>query len=136
MRREDSLCRSEWSDGVNQIAVGLRCIWPPSLVETTRFYRLVSLSTIVCSSCRYITSNNILSLLSHATLSAVWIAVLKIPSLLSMAHPLLSFCQYFTCCFRLVPMFCCLCLLSDCYWILAVLFQCLLTMVTDNAETG
>ena len=28
----------QWSVGVNQIAVGLRCIWPPSLVaEATRF---------------------------------------------------------------------------------------------------
>ena len=38
LRREDVLCRSKWSVGVNQIAVGLRCIWPPSLVGcTTRF---------------------------------------------------------------------------------------------------
>ena len=32
LRREDALCRSKWSVGVNQIADGLRCIWPPSLV--------------------------------------------------------------------------------------------------------
>ena len=38
LRREDALCRSKWSVGVNQIAAGLRLIWPPSLVgETTRF---------------------------------------------------------------------------------------------------
>ena len=30
---EAALCRSMWSVGVNRIAVGLRCIWPPSLVE-------------------------------------------------------------------------------------------------------
>ena len=32
MRREDALCRSRWSVGVNQIAACLRCIWSPSLV--------------------------------------------------------------------------------------------------------
>ena len=38
MRREDVLYRSLWSVGVNQIAVGLRWIWSPSLVvDTTRF---------------------------------------------------------------------------------------------------
>ena len=38
LRREDTLCRSMWSVGVNQIAAGLRRIWPPSLVgDTTRF---------------------------------------------------------------------------------------------------
>ena len=33
LRREDALCRSMWSVGVNLIAAGLRCIWPPSLTE-------------------------------------------------------------------------------------------------------
>ena len=38
LRRKDALCRSKWSVDVNQIAVGLRCIWPPSHVgDTTRF---------------------------------------------------------------------------------------------------
>ena len=38
LRREDALCRLKWSVGVNQIAAGLRWIWPPSLVgDTTRF---------------------------------------------------------------------------------------------------
>ena len=31
LRREDALCQSKWSVGVNQIAAGLRSIWPPSL---------------------------------------------------------------------------------------------------------
>ena len=38
LRREDGLCRSKWSAGVNQIAAELRCIWPPSLVgDNTRY---------------------------------------------------------------------------------------------------
>ena len=38
LRKKKALCRSKWSVGVNQIAAGLRCIWPPSLVENiTRF---------------------------------------------------------------------------------------------------
>ena len=38
LRRKDALCRSKWSVGVKEIAVGLRLIWPPSLVgDTTRF---------------------------------------------------------------------------------------------------
>ena len=38
LRREDGLCRSKWSVGVNQIAAGLRRIWQPSLVlDTIRF---------------------------------------------------------------------------------------------------
>ena len=38
LRREDTICRSKWSVGVNKIAACLRLIWPPSLVgETTRF---------------------------------------------------------------------------------------------------
>ena len=38
LRREDALCRSNWSVGVNKIAAGLMRIWPPSLVgDTTRF---------------------------------------------------------------------------------------------------
>ena len=37
LRREDVLCRSKWIVGVNLISVGLRSIWPPSLVgDTTR----------------------------------------------------------------------------------------------------
>ena len=36
LRREDALCQSKWSVGVNQIAAGLRRIWPPSLfLDTT-----------------------------------------------------------------------------------------------------
>ena len=35
LRREDALSLSKWSVGVNQIAAGLRWIWPPSLVEDT-----------------------------------------------------------------------------------------------------
>ena len=31
LRREDALCRSKWSVGVNLITAGLRWIWPPSL---------------------------------------------------------------------------------------------------------
>ena len=42
LRREDALCRSKWSVGVNEIVAGWR---PPSLVgDATRFYALVSLS--------------------------------------------------------------------------------------------
>ena len=38
VRREDALCRSKWSVGVNQIAAGLRRFWPPSFVgDTARF---------------------------------------------------------------------------------------------------
>ena len=38
LRMEDALCRSKLGVGVNQIAAGVRRIWPPSLVEdTTRF---------------------------------------------------------------------------------------------------
>ena len=38
LRREDALCRSRWSDGVDKIAAGLTSIWPPSLVgEIARF---------------------------------------------------------------------------------------------------
>ena len=34
---EDAFCRSKWSVGVIQIAAGLLCIWPPSLLgEITR----------------------------------------------------------------------------------------------------
>ena len=37
LRREDARCRSKWSVGVNHIAAGLRCMWPPSLDgDTTR----------------------------------------------------------------------------------------------------
>ena len=38
VRREDALCLSKWSGGVNQIAAGLRGFcWPPTLVgDTTR----------------------------------------------------------------------------------------------------
>ena len=60
LRREDALCQSKWSVGVNQIASCLRCIWPPSFVgDTTRFSTLVSLSmtraksqslTVICQS--------------------------------------------------------------------------------------
>ena len=35
LRRENTLCRSKWSVGVNQITAGWRLIWPPSLVEDT-----------------------------------------------------------------------------------------------------
>ena len=35
LSREDALCRSMWSVGVNKIAAGLRRIWPPSLVGDT-----------------------------------------------------------------------------------------------------
>ena len=45
LRREDALCRSKWSVGVDQIAAGLRRIWPPSLIlDDARFLTLVSLS--------------------------------------------------------------------------------------------
>ena len=38
LSREDALCRSTSSVGVNQIVDGLWRIWPPSLVgDTTRF---------------------------------------------------------------------------------------------------
>ena len=48
LRREDTpLCHSKWSVGLNNIAVGLRSIWPPSHVaDTTRLQTLVSLSLI------------------------------------------------------------------------------------------
>ena len=47
LRNEDALCQSKWSAGISQIAVGLRGIWPPSLVgDTARFNTLVSLSLI------------------------------------------------------------------------------------------
>ena len=35
LRREDALCRSKWSVGIDHIAAGLRIIWPPSLVGDT-----------------------------------------------------------------------------------------------------
>ena len=42
--REDTLCSSKWSVGINKIDASLRKIRPPSLVvETTRFYSMVSL---------------------------------------------------------------------------------------------
>ena len=38
LRRDDALCRSKWSVGVNMIAAGLISIWPPSLIgDATRF---------------------------------------------------------------------------------------------------
>ena len=38
LRRDDALCRSEWSVGINYIAAGLRWILPPSPVgDTNRF---------------------------------------------------------------------------------------------------
>ena len=38
LRREDSLYRSKFSAGVNQIAVGLKWIWPPSIAgDTNKF---------------------------------------------------------------------------------------------------
>ena len=44
LRREDALYQSKWSVGMNQIAAGLRLIWPPSLVGvTSRFYAFLSL---------------------------------------------------------------------------------------------
>ena len=49
-RREDALCRSEWSVGVNTIAAGLRSIWPPShLGDTTlnMVLKMVSLSLYI-----------------------------------------------------------------------------------------
>ena len=37
LKREDALCRSKWSVGVNQIAAGLWLIWSPSPIgDTTR----------------------------------------------------------------------------------------------------
>ena len=36
--REDALCQPKWSVGVNQIAAGLRWIWPPSLVGGTTWF--------------------------------------------------------------------------------------------------
>ena len=45
LRREDVICRSNRSVGVNQIAAGLRRIWPHSLIgNITRFQTLLSLS--------------------------------------------------------------------------------------------
>ena len=45
LRRKDALCRSRWSVGVDQIAAGLRSIWPPLLVlDPTTFYASVCLS--------------------------------------------------------------------------------------------
>ena len=38
LRREDALCRSKWSVGVNKIAAELRCIWPPSLIGNTTMF--------------------------------------------------------------------------------------------------
>ena len=35
LRMEDAICRSKWSAGANQIAAGLRRIWPLSLVGDT-----------------------------------------------------------------------------------------------------
>ena len=32
IRRKDALCRSKWSASVNNIAAGLRRIWPPTLI--------------------------------------------------------------------------------------------------------
>ena len=48
LRREDVPCWSKWSVGVDQIAVGLRWIWPPSLVgDATRLWTSVSNSQTV-----------------------------------------------------------------------------------------
>ena len=38
LRMEGALCRSKWRVGVNQIAAGLRLIWPPSLVGDTTIF--------------------------------------------------------------------------------------------------
>ena len=35
LRMEDALCRSKWSVGLDNIAAGLKWIWPPSLVGDT-----------------------------------------------------------------------------------------------------
>ena len=38
LRREDALCCSKWTVGVNKFAAGLRWIWPSSLIgDSTRF---------------------------------------------------------------------------------------------------
>ena len=38
LRKEDAFCQSKWIVGVNQIAAGLKRLWPPSLVwNITRF---------------------------------------------------------------------------------------------------
>ena len=46
LRREDALCHSKWSVGVNQIAAGLMSIWPPYLLETLPYFR--HWSVIMC----------------------------------------------------------------------------------------
>ena len=43
--RRDAVCLLKWSVGLNQIAVGLRWIWSPSILEDiSRFSTLVSLT--------------------------------------------------------------------------------------------
>ena len=39
LRREDAFCLSKWSVGINQNAVGLRCIWPPTFVGILLHFR-------------------------------------------------------------------------------------------------
>ena len=49
LRREDALCQSKWSVGVNQIAAGLRWIWSPSLVGVLPDFNIsISLFTHSC----------------------------------------------------------------------------------------
>ena len=38
IEQEDELCQPKWIFGVNRIAIRLRWIWPPSLVEDTTRY--------------------------------------------------------------------------------------------------
>ena len=46
LRRKDALCRSKWSAGINQIAAGLRCIWPPSL--DVGYNQIVNIGVSLC----------------------------------------------------------------------------------------
>ena len=70
LRREDALCRSKWSAGMIQIAVGLSGIRPPSLVgKTTRLLTLVCLSPINTLTNRICFTKNItyLKIILHNT---------------------------------------------------------------------
>ena len=51
LRMQDALCRSKWSVGVNQIAIRLRWVWPPSLVGILPYFKhwCLSLSLSCCA---------------------------------------------------------------------------------------
>ena len=47
LRMEDTLCRSKWIVGVDQVAAGLRSFWTPSVVGILPDLRYLLLSSCV-----------------------------------------------------------------------------------------